>query len=90
MIHGSFFLGKPAFRKGWRDSDKELPWYLTEKAPRVEVFGPGQNFLPDAFRRIAFEYQPAVFQDLVLEERAGLPENDEIDFFSKKKGTVRL
>jgi hypothetical protein len=52
---------------------------FTEEAPRVQVFGPSPNLLPDAFGRIVFTDETAVFEDLVLKKRRRLSENDQIN-----------
>jgi hypothetical protein len=63
---------------------------FTEKAPRVQVFGPSPNLLPDAFGRIVFTDETAVFEDLVLKKRRRLSENDQINILPEPNGQIRL
>jgi hypothetical protein len=61
-----------------------------KKASRVEVFGPRPNLLPDAFGRIVFANETAVFQDLVLKKRRHLTKDDQIDIPPEPAGQVSL
>jgi hypothetical protein len=63
---------------------------LTEEAPRVQVFGPSPNLLPDAFGRIVFANETTVFQDLVLKKRRRVSEYDQIDVPPEPSGQIRL
>jgi hypothetical protein len=63
---------------------------FTEEAPRVQVFGPSPNLLPDAFGRIVFTDETAVFEDLVLKKRRRLSENDQINILPEPNGQIRL
>jgi hypothetical protein len=63
---------------------------FTEEVPCVQVFGPGPNLLPDAFGRIVFADETAIFQDLVLKKRRRVSENDQIDIPLEPAGQSRL
>ena len=63
---------------------------FTEEAPRVQVFGPSPNLLPDAFGRIVFTDEAAVFEDLVLKKRRRVSEHDQIDVPPEPVGQIRL
>ncbi len=65
-------------------------WNFTEEAPRVQVFGPSPNLLPDAFGRIVFTDETAVFEDLVLKKRRRLSENDQINILPEPAGQICL
>lgn len=61
-----------------------------EEASRVQVFGPRPNLLPDALGRVVFANETTVFQDLVLQKRRRLSEDNQIDIPPKPAGQLRL
>ena len=61
-----------------------------KEAPRVQVFGPSTDLLPDTFGRIVFTDETAVFEDLVLKKRRRVSENDQINILPEQAGQIRL